>query len=300
MSGVPTQTSGEATAGPEPGRPAAPSRPGPGRGRSLLVTVALQAAVLAVAVWMWWLFTDVLPAPGSIAHGFAPDVTFSALREMLADGTMTTNAGTSLARLGIGLAVAMAVGVPVGLLVGSVRLVERSTGALFQLLRMTSPLSWAPIAVIVFGVGSKPVWALVAFAAVWPFILNTAAGVKSVDRDWLLTARSLGARRRELVRTIVLPAVRPHVLTAVRLALGVAWIVLVPAEMLGVQSGLGYEVLNARDQLAYDELMATVLAIGILGFILDGIAQLVLRPRRRRGSASRALAAAHADVAEAH
>ncbi len=269
------------------------------RARSLAVTVALQVAVLALVVWLWWLFTDVLPEPRSIAHGFSPDEAFPALREMVADGTMGTNASTSLTRLGIGLAIAMGVGVPVGLLVGGVRIVERSTGALLQLLRMTSPLSWAPIAVIVFGVGSAPVEALVAFAAVWPFIINTAAGVRNVDRDWLLTARSLGARRRELLRTIVLPAVRPHVLTALRLALGIAWIVLVPAEMLGVQSGLGYEVLNARDQLAYDELMATVLAIGILGFLLDGLAQLVLRPRRRPGSASRALAAAHADYAAA-
>lgn len=256
-------------------------------------TLALQTAVLAGAVVLWWLLTDVLARPGSIAHGFSPAVALPALAGMVADGTMSANVATSLLRLAIGLTIAAAVGIPVGLLVGGVRLFERSTGALLQLLRMTSPLSWAPIAVIVFGVGSAPVAALVAVAAVWPFILGTAAGVRAVHGDWLLIARSLGASRRELVRTIVLPAVRPHLLTAARLALGVAWIVLVPAEMLGVQSGLGYEILNARDQLAYDDLMATIVAIGILGLVLDGLAQLVLRPRRRPRAASRELAAAH-------
>lgn len=262
--------------------------------RELAGTVALQTAVLAAAVVLWWLLTDVLAQPNSIARGFSPAAALPALAGMVADGTIGTNVATSLSRLAIGLAIAAAIGVPAGLLVGGVRLFERSTGALLQLLRMTSPLSWAPVAVIVFGVGSAPVAALVAVAAVWPFILGTAAGVRAVDRDWLLVARSLGAERHELVRTIVLPAVRPHLLTAVRLALGVAWIVLVPAEMLGVQSGLGYEVLNARDQLAYDELMATIVAIGILGFVLDGLAQRALRPRRRPRAASRDLAAAHA------
>jgi len=264
------------------------------KARALAGTVVLQTAVLAVAVVLWWLLTGVLAQPGSIAHGFSPAGALPALARMVADGTIGADAVTSLVRLAIGLAIAAAVGIPVGLLVGGVPLFERSTGALLQLLRMTSPLSWAPVAVIVFGVGSAPVAALVAVAAVWPFILGTAAGVRAVHADWLLVARSLGASRRELVRTIVMPAVRPHLLTAVRLALGVAWIVLVPAEMLGVQSGLGYEILNARDQLAYDQLMATIVAIGILGFVLDGLAQSALRPRRRPRAASRELAAAHA------
>lgn len=267
---------------------------GAGRVGSLARTVGLQVAVLAVAILAWWVATDVLPAPQSIAHAFSPEEAFPALREMIADGTMGANATTSLARLAVGLALALGIGVPVGLLVGGLPLVERATGGLFQLLRMTSPLSWAPIAVIVFGVGSRPVEALVVAAAVWPLILSTAAGVHALDRDWLLTARSLGARRSELVRTIVLPGVRPHVLTGLRLALGIAWIVLVPAEMLGVQSGLGYEVLNARDQLAYDELMATVLAIGILGYLLDLGAQVLLRPGGPRRGRRLALSARRA------
>jgi NitT/TauT family transport system permease protein len=266
--------------------------------RRLAGTVALQAAVLAGAGLLWWTFTDVLPEPESIAHGFSPDVAFPALWRMLEDGTLVDHAQTSLSRLLLGLAISAVAGVAIGLVVGGVRVVERATGSLFQLLRMTSPLSWAPIAVIAFGVGSRPVVALIVAAAVWPLILNTSAGVKAVDQDWLLTARSLGATRSELIRTIVLPAVRPHVLTGLRLALGVSWIVLVPAEMLGVQSGLGYAVLNARDQLAYDELMATVLAIGIIGFVLDLLAQALLKPRPRRRTRRRGAQPAPAPTGE--
>lgn len=265
--------------------------------KSTAVAVALQVAVLAVAVFAWWLATDVLPPPQSIAHGFSPEETFPALLQMLSDGTLTTDAVTSLLRLAGGLLIAVAVGVPVGLLIGGVPIAERASGALFQLLRMTSPLAWAPIAVLLFGVGGAPVIALIAIASVWPIILSTSAGVHGVDHDWLITARSLGAQRHELLRRIVLPAVRPHVLTGLRLALGVAWIVLVPAEMMGVQSGLGYEILNARDQIAYDRLMAAIIAIGVLGFLLDQASQAVLKPRRRRGRAAARLAAEQADHA---
>jgi NitT/TauT family transport system permease protein len=250
--------------------------------RSFAVTVLLQLAVLAVAVYAWWLATDVFPGPESIAHGFSPEEAFPALVRLIGDGRLVDDAATSLLRLVLGLGLAAVIGVPAGLLIGTVALARRATGALLHLLRMTSPLSWAPIAVIAFGVGSAPVVALIVAAAVWPLVLNTASGVRAVDADWLLTARSLGAGRGELLRSVVLPAVRPHVLTGLRVALGISWIVLVPAEMLGVQSGLGYAVLNARDQLAYDELMATVVAIGILGFLLDLGAQALLRERRAR------------------
>jgi len=250
--------------------------------RGLALGGALQLGVLALVVWLWWVATDVLPAPGSLARSFSPAQALPAFTALVGDGTLPESAITSLWRLLSGLALAIAVGVPLGLLLGGVRIVERASAGLIQLLRMTSPLSWAPVAVLVLGVGDRPVQALVAIAAVWPVALSTAAGVRAIPEDWTLAARGLGATRGEVVRTVVLPGVRPAVLTGIRLALGVAWIVLVPAEMLGVSSGLGYEVLNARDNLAYDDLMAVIVAIGVLGFLLDAAAQAALRPRRTR------------------
>jgi NitT/TauT family transport system permease protein len=156
---------------------------------------------------------------------------------------------------------------------GSYRLAEQSSSIVVQFLRMVSPLSWAPVAVVLFGIGTAPVVFLIAIAAIWPIALNTAAGIKSLNPDWMLLARSLGATRGEAIRTIVVPGIRGHVLTGLRLALGVAWIVLVPAEMLGVDSGLGFEVLGARDNMDYSGLAAVMLLIGLLGFAMDLLAQ---------------------------
>jgi NitT/TauT family transport system permease protein len=108
-------------------------------------------------------------------------------------------------------------------------------------------------------------------------MLNTAAGVRQLDPKWLMLARSLSATRREVLLRIVVPGILGHVLTGSRLAIGVIWIVLVPCEMLGVSSGLGYYILDTRDRMAYSELMAVIVLIGALGFLLDALAQRAYR-----------------------
>ena len=128
-----------------------------------------------------------------------------------------------------------------------------------------------PIAVMVLG--DAPAYFLLAFAAVWPILLNTAAGVAQLDKNWLLLARSLSATRRETIVHVILPGITAQILTGVRLAIGIIWIVLVPAEMLGVSAGLGYFILDARDRLAYSDLMAAILVIGFLGYLLDHAAR---------------------------
>jgi NitT/TauT family transport system permease protein len=153
---------------------------------------------------------------------------------------------------------------------------------------MISPLAWAPLAVMVFGVGDAPVYFLIAVGCVWAIVLNVAAGVHALDPRWLLLARSLGATPVETFHTIVWPGIRAHVVTGFRLAVGLAWIIVVPAEMLGVDSGLGYAVLNTRDRLAYGELMAMILIIGACGFVMDlGVRWLVADRRGRRDAPSR-------------
>ena len=137
---------------------------------------------------------------------------------------------------------------------------------------MDEPLR-VTIAVMVLGVGDAPVYFLLAFAAVWPILLNTAAGVSQLDPNWLLLGRSLSATRAETLLKLILPGITAHILTGVRLAIGIIWIVLVPAEMLGVSEGLGYFILDARDRLAYSDLMAAILVIGFLGYLLDHAAR---------------------------
>ncbi|WP_238296806.1 ABC transporter permease, partial [Methylobacterium soli] len=157
---------------------------------------------------------------------------------------------------------------------------ERALQPPFQLLRMVSPLAWMPVAVLAFPNWDGAIVFLITAAAIWPILFSTAAGVKRIDPIWLTLARNLGASRVGTLRRIIVPAVLQDILTGLRLSLGVAWIVLVPAEYLGVTSGLGYAINDARDTLSYDRLAALVLLIGLIGYALDsGLGRLAARAR---------------------
>ena len=249
----------------------------PRRGWSWLRDTLLGLAGLAGLFLLWYLATDVLSPPASLAHRFSPVAAVESLPDLVADSDLLSHVAASLTRVSIGLGLAIMTGVPLGLAVGSWRPLETATTPVFQLLRMTSPLSWMPIAVMVSGLGDRAIDVLLAFAATWPIALSTAAGVRALDRRWLLLGRSLAATPSETLLHIVLPGVLGHILTGIRLAIGIAWIVLVPCEMLGVSSGLGYLILNTRDALAYSDLMGVILVIGACGFLLDASARLAQR-----------------------
>ena len=224
---------------------------------------------IGLGLLLWWLFTSPLWHSNPILNDFSPERSFVALLQLFVGGEIMPHILTSCRRVLVGLVLASAIGVPLGVLIGLYRSLESALSALFQFLRMISPLSWMPLAVMVLGIGDLPVYFLLTVAAIWPILLNTAAGVNAVDRSWLTLARSLCATRGETVFQIILPAILSHLLTGFRLAIGIIWIVLVPAEMLGVSAGLGYYILDTRDRLAYSELMAVILVIGAIGYLLD-------------------------------
>ena len=228
---------------------------------------------LAGLLVLWWLGVKLFGEADGLSARFSLPAPFASLWELLGRGELYVHIAVSLKRIFVGLLLALLVGVPLGLLVGSSRNLEATTTPAFQFLRMISPLSWMPIVVMLMGVGDQPIYFLLAFAAVWPIMLNTAAGVRQLDPRWLQLSKSLSATRWETLRRVIIPGVVGHVLTGVRLAIGILWIVLVPCEMLGVSAGLGYYILDTRDRLAYSELMAMVLLIGLLGFALDGFAR---------------------------
>ena len=243
----------------------------PGK-RSLLGLAGLVTLIALWAAGIGLLENDI-----GLAASLSPDKTFRTLYDLVAGNELTLHTLTSLKRVTIGLACALIIGVPIGLAIGRSRALEQSTSTAFQFLRMISPLSWMPVAVMIFGIGDAPIYFLLSFAAVWPIILNTAAGVKQLNPKWLMLAASLSATPRELILKIVIPGILGHILTGIRLAIGIIWIVLVPCEMLGVSSGLGYFILDTRDRLAYSELMAVIVLIGALGFMLDALAQALYR-----------------------
>lgn len=231
--------------------------------------IALGVSGLVMSIAVWWLAVTLLAGHNAMAAQFGPQRAWGALPALINEDRLVEHIVTSLKRIAIGLGWALFVGVPLGFAIGSVRWLEQALSPTLQFLRVISPLSWMPIAVMSLGVGDRAVYFLLAFSAVWPLVMSTAAGVTHLDRQWLRLGESLGATRMEMLRHIYLPGIAAHVLTGVRLAIGILWIVLVPAEMLGVSAGLGYLILDTGDRLAYSELTAVIVAIGVLGFMLD-------------------------------
>lgn len=202
---------------------------------------------------------------------FGPIPTLEAFPGLWMDGKIQAAIVASGYRIGMGLSIAIAIGVPIGIIMGRSKRFREISNSAFQFLRMISPLAWMPLAVIVYPDWNQAIIFLIAVAAVWPVIFATAAGLAKVDPAWFKVARNLGAKTTDMLTRVILPAIAFDVLSGIRLALGVAWIVLVPAELLGVTSGLGYAIKDARDTMSYDNLTVMVLVIGIIGWFLDSI-----------------------------
>jgi NitT/TauT family transport system permease protein len=236
-------------------------------------------AGLAILFALWWLggyLVYINPNTTNFAD-FGPIPTFEAFPVLWKMGKIQAAVMTSGYRLGLGLLIAIAIGVPIGILLGRSRRFRELSNSPFQLLRMISPLSWEPIAIIVFVSWNGAIVFLIAIAAVWPIVFATAAGLAKVDPAWFKVARNLGAKPWHMLKEIILPAIVFDILTGIRLALGVAWIVLVPAEFLGVTSGLGYSIADARETLSYNHLSAMVLIIGVMGYVLDSTCSLLIK-----------------------
>lgn len=231
---------------------------------------ALGVALLLVLWWFGGYLIASNPDTESFA-GFGPGSAFVKLWELIQSGQLWNVIHPSLYRIGMGLLWAMCIGVPVGIAIGLFRPVQEVTHIPFQFLRMISPLAWMPIAVLAFASWDSAIVFLILVAAVWPIMFSTAHGVRRIDPLWFTVARNLGAGGVQMLRRMILPAIAQDVFAGIRLAVGVAWIVLVPAEYLGVTSGLGYAINDARDTLEYDLLTAIVIIIGVIGYLLDSL-----------------------------
>lgn len=234
---------------------------------------------LAALFGLWWLGGWIIardPALFTFAD-FAPGPALAAFWQIISSGAALDAALPSLGRVLAGLGWALALGAPLGLAIGVLPYLETATRVPFQLLRMVSPLSWMPLAVLAFPTWDGAIIFLIAAAAIWPIVFATAAGVKRIDPAWLVAARGHGGRGLRLVRYVTIPAILPDLVGGMRIALGTAWIVLVPAEYLGVTSGLGYAINDARDTLSYDLLAALILLIGLIGLMLDSVVGLIAK-----------------------
>lgn len=229
-------------------------------------SILLYLSGVCVVIIIWLLVSE--NAESTLYRFNLPD-TITAFKELLINSGFWKSVFETLTRLFIGVGIAIILGVPIGILTGYFSKFHKFTYITFQFLRNISPLAWTPVAIILFGVGSQPVYFLVSIAAVWPIIINTAAGVQAIDKQWVEVAKCLGAKDKGVLRHIMLRGSLPSIMVGIQLAFGVAWIVIVPAEMLGVSSGLGYMILDLRDINEYPSIMAVIIAIGFIGISLD-------------------------------
>jgi nitrate/nitrite transport system permease protein len=185
--------------------------------------------------------------------------------------------GYSIARVAIGYGLALVVAIPAGFLIGMSPLIGRALDPFIQVLKPISPLAWMPLALYTIKDSAISSVFVIFICAVWPMLLNTAFGVSSVRKEWLNVARTLevGTVRRAL--TIILPAAAPTILTGMRISIGIAWLVIVAAEMLVGGTGIGYFVWNEWNNLSITNVIVSILVIGVVGMILD---QLLGRAQR--------------------
>jgi NitT/TauT family transport system permease protein len=229
-------------------------------------------AVLALLIAVWWV---VVIASGSVIFPTPGQVVTGAI-ELVRDGTLRVHIGASLLRVGAGFGLAVLVAVPLGLWMGWVRGAFDTLNPIFQILRPISPIAWIPIAILWFGVGNASPIYLIFISSVFPMVVQTTVGVHTIQRRYLRAAENFGVSRRTLFAQVVIPAVLPEIVVGMRVGLGVAWLVVVAAEMIALRSGLGYLIIDSRNAgNRYDLVIAGMIIIGLIGLMLDGAMRLL-------------------------
>ena len=224
-----------------------------------LVFGALMVAVWSLSVRLSG--TKVFPSLTAVLAGLA---------QLQGKGVLLPYVRDSLLRVVVGYSLAVVLGIPLGLSLGLSPLLSRALGPLLQVLRPISPLAWIPIAIVLFGVGNRAAVFLVFLAAFFPITLASASAVLGVPDIYLRAGKNFGLSKAALFTRVLFPAALPEILVSLRLALGIAWLVVVAAEMIAVDSGLGYLIIDARNAgKRYDLVVAGIVLIGVVGLVLD-------------------------------
>jgi NitT/TauT family transport system permease protein len=227
-------------------------------------TLPIGVAIVSLSLWQ-------LACVISGSKTFpTPLQTATAMVELVQLGRLLGDIVASLFRVTWGFLLATAVAIPIGLVVGWSTIGFRALNPIIQGLRPISPIAWIPIAILWFGIGDGAGVFLIFLSSFFPIAVGTMAAVRNISQVHRRSALNFGLSGFELMRRVVLPAALPQIITSLRIALGVAWLVIVAAEMVGMNSGLGYLINDARNMGSrYDLVVATMIVIGLIGIILD-------------------------------
>ena len=227
---------------------------------SVIILISAWEAIIRFSGWSEQVF------PG-------PVIVWKAFLELFYDGTLFNHSVASLYRVTVGFYLAAILGIPLGILLGMHRVTNSMMNPIVQFLRPISPLAWIPLAMLWFGIGDNPAIFLIFLSSFFSLIVATSIAVRSINPIYFQVAANFNFTRTELITKVVVPAIIPDVVTALRLTIAVAWLVVVAAEMIAVQSGLGYLILDSRNALRMDYVMVGMIVIGLIGLFLDLIMQ---------------------------
>ncbi len=215
---------------------------------------------------------QLIPPPSTVAHTFWRWIFVrGGAQHELYTGNWIVHAASSARRVVIGFLIAAAIGVPVGILIGWYRVAENLLDPVIQMLRPIPITAWVPFAVVFFGIREPSAIFLIVLGAFFPIVLNAAAGAQRTPRVLVRAGLMLGMPEAKLLPKVVIPSALPSVFTGLRLGIGVAWVLVIVAEMLAVKSGLGYVLWDAYFFLKMDIIIAAMISVGVLGFVSDRI-----------------------------
>jgi len=241
--------------------------------------IVLPGLGLAIVLVLWTVISQTvahdLPSP---ARTWAESRRY-VLEPFFKDGEMNQGIGRlafySLVRVGKGFALALLIGTPIGFLLGLSKTFHASFDPIVQFLRPISPLAWLPLGLVIFQKSEPAAVFTIALCAMWPTVINTAMGVRSISQDYLNVGRVLKLPRWKMLTKIIVPATLPYVFTGYRLSLGLAWLVIVASEMLTGTPGVGGFLWQEYNSLVYSHIILSVITIGAIGLFLDRLMSLV-------------------------
>jgi NitT/TauT family transport system permease protein len=219
---------------------------------------------LFLVLWHYcviWTATRIFPSPLEVERGMA---------QLLKENVLWSDIGDSLRRVAIGFGVVAVLGIPLGLTFGWYPAANQVVNPAMQILRPISPIAWIPVAIVFFGVGDNAAIFLIFLGAFFPIVVACVDGVSNVPSVSRRAGRNFGLAPWQLLSKVVFPAALPQIIVGLRIALGIAWLVVVAAEMIAVDSGLGYLIIDSRNSgKRYDLVVAAMLLIGVIGLTLD-------------------------------
>src|SRR5687767_7711497 len=234
---------------------------------------------IAVIIGAWWLtsrtWAPKLPSPAKTWEESKIYVVEPFAKRGEADQGILRFTWYSLILVAKGYPLALLLGVPLGFLLGSSPLLTRAFDPIIQILRPVSPLAWLPLGLVLFQRSEPAALFTIALCAMWPTVVNTAVGVRSINPDYLNVGRVLNLSRWTMLRKIIVPATLPYVFTGFRLSLGIAWLVIVASEMLTGAPGIGGFLRDEYNSLIYEHLIMCIITIGVVGFLLDRLMSMV-------------------------